>query len=103
MPTSERAEDAVNQYEQRRRDTQHKLREALERLVAGQSTPPKRQNTGPRFTVAALAREAGVGRNAIYNNHRELLEELRHAARQENSPAVPEKDQLAEYRATIEA
>ena len=55
----------------RRARTEARLREALARLLHDGSRCP---------TVAALAREAGVGRNAIYANHRAILDELRQAA-----------------------
>ena len=54
----------------RRARTAVRLREALAHLLRDGSRRP---------TVAALAREAGIGRNAIYANHRTILNELRQA------------------------
>ena len=54
----------------RRARTAERLREALAHLLRDGSRRP---------TVAALAREAGIGRNAIYANHRTILNELRQA------------------------
>ena len=48
-----------------------RLREALAHLLRDGSRHP---------TVAALAREAAIGRNAIYANHRTILNELRQAS-----------------------
>ena len=59
--------DAAPQARRRAR-TAERLREALARLLRDGSRRP---------TVAALAREAGVGRNAIYANHNTILDELR--------------------------
>ena len=74
---SSRAADTIGPYELKLRGTQRKLRAALERLVAGRPTHPKLNKSRYRFTVTTLAREARVGRNAIYTNHRALIEELR--------------------------
>jgi hypothetical protein len=38
--------------------------------------------------IAALARDARVGRNAIYTNHRSMIDELRRAS---DRKIVPEK------------
>jgi hypothetical protein len=55
-------------------------------LVKGLPTHPALEKGAYRLTVTALAREARVGRNAIYANHRSILEELRHASRQRVVP-----------------
>jgi AcrR family transcriptional regulator len=76
--------------QQKRRDTTaHRLRSALARLLAREG--------GVKLSVAALAREAGVGRNAIYVNHRNVIEELAQTASHETdttvaSKGVPETD-----------
>src|SRR5208283_3468700 len=57
-------------HEKRLRNTDRKLREALERLVKGMPTHPDLQKRSYRLTIATLAHEARVGRNAIYTNHR---------------------------------
>lgn len=67
----------------RRARTEARLREALARLLHDGSR---------RLTVAALAREAGVGRNAIYANHSTILDELRHAATRPGADAQLESD-----------
>ena len=61
---------------------------------------------GPyRLTVATLSREAGVCRNAIYTNHRGILEALAEAGKHRAVPdpltALDRK--LAEQRAVIAA
>jgi hypothetical protein len=58
-----------------------------------------------RLTVTTLAREARVGRNAIYANHREMIDALRRADQQR---IVPDKlaaweDKLAQQRSLIQA
>lgn len=76
--------------QQKRRDTTaHRLRSALARLLAREG--------GVKLSVAALAREAGVGRNAIYVNHRDVIAELLQTASHETdrtvaSKGVPETD-----------
>jgi hypothetical protein len=93
---------AVSQYDKRLGDTHRRLSDALERLINGRSNDPALQKTQNRFTVATLAREAGVGRNAIYTNHRALLEELRQAALKVSPKAAQREDKLVEQRMTIE-
>lgn len=63
----------------RRSGTSARLRAAFDRLVAA----------GAKLTVAALAREAGVGRNAIYVNHRDIIADLLEAASQREAPTKP--------------
>lgn len=91
-----------SQGDKRVSDTHRRLRNALERLIAGHSKDPKLQNTRYRFTVATLAREAGVGRNAIYTNHRALLDQLRQSASKTSPKAAEREDKLVEQRAMIE-
>lgn len=95
---------ALTPHEKRLRNTNRKLREALERLVKGIPTHPDLQKRSYRLTVATLAREAHVGRNAIYTNHRSMIDELRRAS---DRKIVPEKlaaweDKLAQQRALIQ-
>jgi hypothetical protein len=90
--------------EKRLRNTSRKLREALERLVKGLPTHPDLQKRSYSLTVATLAREARVGRNAIYVNHRPIIEELRRAS---DRKILPEKlatweDKLAQQRSLIQ-
>jgi len=83
--------------------TQNKLRAALERLVAGRPIDPTLRKTRYRLTVSALAREASVGRNAIYTNHRAIIEELHHATLQNSrSPPGSQKNKLDDQRAMID-
>ncbi|WP_269274629.1 hypothetical protein [Sinorhizobium psoraleae] len=79
---------ALTPHEKRLRNTDRKLREALERLVKGLPTHPDLQKRSYRLTIATLAREARVGRNAIYTNHRSMIDELRRAS---DRKIVPEK------------
>lgn len=79
---------ALTPAEKRLRNTHCKLRDALERLVKGLPTHPDLQKRSYRLTVATLAREARVGRNAIYANHRSIIDELRRAS---DRKVVPEK------------
>ncbi len=97
-------EPALSPYEKRIRSTDRKLREALERLVKGLPTHPVLQKRSYRLTVTTLAHEARVGRNAIYTNHRAMIEELRKAERQR---IVPDKlaaweDKFAQQRSLIQ-
>lgn len=80
--------------QQKRRDaTREELKAALARLVA--SGHPR------RLSVAVLSREAGVGRNAIYANHADVIAELRRAARQRvlAQPVVEKPSAVANWRA----
>ncbi|WP_454798671.1 hypothetical protein [Novosphingobium lindaniclasticum] len=88
-------------YEKRRQNSATRLRQALDRLIDGHPTHAAHQR-GYRLTVAALARESGIGRNAIYTNHRELLDALIAAAAIPSSAAA-KQDQLAELQTTIAA
>jgi hypothetical protein len=92
-------------YEDRRHVTAGKLRDALDRLLRGAPEHPSLRGRPYRLTVATLAREAGVGRNAIYTNHRGILEALaetgRHRAVSDPLAALDKK--LAEQRSVIAA
>ncbi len=80
--------------QQKRRDaTREELKAALARLVA--SGHPR------RLAVAVLAREAGVGRNAIYANHADVIAELPRAARERvlAQPVVEKPSAVADWRA----
>jgi hypothetical protein len=93
----------ISPYEKRLEASDIKLRDALERLVQGRPIHPRHQN-GCRLTVAALAREAGVGRNAIYTNHRAMLDALQAAAAAGTSrPLASWQGKLDELHATIRA
>jgi hypothetical protein len=88
-------------YEKRIQASDIRLRDALERLVQDRPIHPRHQN-GYRLTVAVLAREAGVGRNAIYTNHRSFLDALQVAATT-SAPKPPAnwQDKVDELRAII--
>lgn len=104
MARKPRAMPTLTPHEKRLRNTYRKLREALERLVKGLPTHPDLQKRSYRLTVTTLAREARVGRNAIYTNHRPIIEELRRASER---TIIPEKlaaweDKLAQQRVLIQ-
>jgi hypothetical protein len=63
---------AANPLDRRVQATAEKLRAALDRLARSSVGSPMIER---QLTVAALAREARVGRNAIYANHRDILDE----------------------------
>lgn len=88
-------------YEKRLQASGSRLRDALERLVQGRPIHPRHQD-GYRLTVATLAREAGVGRNAIYTNHRAILDALQ-AAAAAPKPLTSWQDKLEELHVTIRA
>ncbi len=92
---------AANPLDRRVQATAEKLRAALDRLVCGSDESPMIQR---QLTVAALAREARVGRNAIYANHRDILDELTHVRQQRRAPsriaAITKK--VAEQRIAVD-
>ena len=57
-----------------------------------------------QLSVASLAREADVARNAIYTNHRAMIDALRQAVQQRVVPSKLEswEDKLAQQRAVID-
>lgn len=90
-----------NPYEKRRAATDRKLRAALERLIEQRPSHPALQN-GYRLEVATLAREAGVGRNAIYTNHRSVIDALKLAAARSHPKAAESiEEKVIELRAVI--
>ncbi len=93
---------AANPHDRRMQATAEKLRAALDRLTggAGEHSDASTQ----RLTVAALAREAGVGRNAIYANHRGILDELIRARQQQRVPdqIITIEDKITEQHNVIE-
>lgn len=60
--------DGLTPQQRRHARTKMKLRAALEKLAADPATP---------ITAAAVAREAGVGRNVLYVGHTDILLEIR--------------------------
>jgi hypothetical protein len=75
---------AANPHDQRMQATAEKLHAALDRLVTGSDGSPMADR---RLTVAALAREARVGRNAIYANHRDILDKLTRVRQRQRVPS----------------
>jgi hypothetical protein len=61
--------DGTTPQQRRHARTKAKLRAALEALSAHESSAP--------ITAAAVAREAGVGRNVLYVGHTDILENIR--------------------------
>ena len=94
----------LNPYEKRRQETDRKLRDALDRMLKGTPRDASLQQRSYQLSVASLAREAGVARNAIYTNHRAMIDALRQAAQQRVVPSKLEswEDKLAQQRAVIE-
>jgi hypothetical protein len=92
-------------YEHQRRVTAGKLGNALDGLLRGVPEHPSLRGRPYRLTVATLAREAGVGRCAIYTNHRGILEEFAAAGKHRAVPhplaALHKK--LAQQRSVIAA
>ncbi len=91
-------------YEKRLQQTDRKLRDALDRLIKGTPNDAALQDRRYQLSVANLAREAGVARNAIYTNHRAMIEALRQAAQRRIVPDKLEswEDKLAQQRAVID-
>lgn len=99
-----RKPDLPTLYQKRLDATAEKLNNALDRLARGTPVHPALRDRPYRLTIAVLAREAGVGRNAIYTNHRGILDEL---ARIRQSRAAPDRragadQERVEQRAIIE-
>lgn len=94
----------LNPYERRRQETDRKLRDALDRLIKGTPRDAALQDRRYQLSVASLARESGVARNAIYTNHRAMIDVLRQAAQQRVVPSKLEswEDKLAQQRAVID-
>jgi hypothetical protein len=84
--------------------TAEKLRAALDRLVRGTPDRPASRNSVHPLTVAALAREAGVARNAIYTNHRGVLDELAQARVRKTVPDHLDstEQKIAKQRAVVD-
>ncbi|MFI1805545.1 hypothetical protein ACH415_18310 [Streptomyces californicus] len=80
----------MNQQNQHERTS---IREAMDRLLAGQATA-----SNGSLTAAALAAEAGVHRMALYKRHADLKNEFEERVRTETKQ-VPETEK--QLRATI--
>ncbi|UVK49698.1 hypothetical protein DBIPINDM_007714 (plasmid) [Mesorhizobium sp. AR02] len=92
----------ANPADTRMRATAQKLREALDRLIRDSGS--RSASATARLTVAALAREAGVGRNAIYTNHRDILDDLTGARQRQRAPTSgpTAEDKITEQRCLID-
>jgi hypothetical protein len=93
----------TNPHDRRMQATAEKLRAALDRLAGGSDGSPTASIRS--LTVAALAREARVGRNAIYANHRDILDELTRVRQRQRVPSriAVITDKVAEQRVVIDA
>ena len=81
--------ETTNQYERRKAETRLRLREAIERLRAGRPLNLAVRARRWKLDVKTVAQEAAVSRNAIYQNHPEIVDELR-TARSERAGAQTE-------------
>ncbi|MEU0726212.1 hypothetical protein [Streptomyces sp. NPDC006140] len=79
----------MNQHQ----DERTRIREAMNRLLAGKATA-----SNGSFTAAALAAEAGVHRMALYKRHADLKNEFDERVRKETRQ-VPETEK--QLRATV--
>ena len=82
--------------------TERRLREALNRLVQGRPIHPSLQKKPIRLSITNLSREAGLSRNCIYQNHRDILQELsilqeKYVRNHKHAPA----DKILELRAIL--
>jgi hypothetical protein len=57
--------------------TEQALRQAWERLRSGTATHPKLVDGNSELSISAVCLEARCSRNALYDGHPELLEEIR--------------------------
>lgn len=92
----------ANAHDKRMEATAGKLRAALDRLL--QEGGQRSMVAASRLTVAALAREAGVGLNAIYSNHRDILDGLNQACRRQNQTDQGRRveDRISEQRSMMD-
>ncbi|BCH20019.1 hypothetical protein [Mesorhizobium sp. L-2-11] len=87
-------------HKQRLRKTETRLNDALDRLRKGCPIHPLHKH-GYTLTVAALAREAGVARNAIYTNHRAIIDDLHAIIGDPVKPITTWQDKLDELHGLI--
>ena len=96
-------QEPTNQYERRKAKTKRRLREAMERLQAGKPTSAAVRGRKWKLDVKSVAQEAGISRNAIYQNHPEIVEELRTARTQgARARAKSEHDERKRLRQQLE-
>ena len=100
MPNDAADSARISPQAKRRATTDQRLRDALGR-VRDRSSEPSAGAERSKLTVAALAREAGVGRNAIYANHRSIIVELERAQEQRprSAPAADPQSDTTDWRA----
>lgn len=88
----------LKSHETRHRNTERRIRQAMDRLVAQASL----EGRTTRVTVAALAREAQVSRNTIYAEHSSFLEELASAnPPRPGTQRPPPKSDMSALRASM--
>lgn len=92
----------AKEHDKRMQATAGKLRAALDRLIHQDGQHPV--VPASRLTIAALAREAGVGRNAIYTNHRDVLDDLVKVRQRHSQPEPVRRIQgrISEQRSMME-
>lgn len=93
MANSSKGSAKLKSHETRHRNTERRIRQAMDRLVAQASL----EGWTARITVAALAREAQVSRNTIYAEHSSFLQKLASAnpPRSATHPPAPKSDMSA--------
>jgi hypothetical protein len=80
--------------------TEQALREAWERLRTGAPMHPKLVDRNVELSIAAVCLEAGCSRNALYDGHPELLDEIRAAI--ERARRAPAQRLLNQRRSRME-
>lgn len=98
MTNSTKQPARLKSPETRHRNTERRIRQAMDRLVAQASL----EGYATRVTVAALAREAQVSRNTIYAEHSSFLEELASAnPPRPKTQRPPPKSDMSALRASM--
>ncbi len=87
--------------ERRRQRSEERLREALAHLIAGTGQGAAKGNPDA-LSVSSLARASGIGRNAIYSNHRFALDELAQARAAAADETAVRCDRITGLRAETE-
>lgn len=91
-------------YEAKLNDTRHRLEAALNRLIQQTPSHPAHQAKPYRITPAAVAREAGVSRNALYTNHRPILARIEALQKRQTTAAkiASWQDKIEQQRETLQ-
>ena len=71
------ATSAADRCAERYAETERALRQAWERLRTGTPTHPLHVGGVWQISISAVCLEAGCSRNALYDGHPELLQEIR--------------------------